>query len=424
MQRRFIIFLLLTATAYTQTFGQKEGDILAYIAAYKDIAIQEMQRTGVPASIKLAQGIHETEAGKSDLVLKSNNHFGIKCKTGWNGDKVYHDDDSKGECFRSYEHPEDSYTDHSDFLKNSPRYSFLFDLDPTDYEGWAYGLKKAGYATNIRYSLILINLIRTYNLQDYSLIALGRMKDSDHSVASRNKLIPIIIPVKESAIIAAGPQPSNTVSYPAGIFTINDTKVVYVASNTPWLVLAEQYDIPLSRLWDFNDLEKDDDLLQKPQLIYLQRKRKTGNFETHQVKTGENLYDICQSEGIRYESLLELNHLNGDLQPAEGEILNLQHAASLRPLLTNEKKNKTYVSTSPEKGVIPVESTGSKTTPSGNLTNNVTPAKITTHLVSTKETLYSISKKYGVEPEKIMKWNKLDTMDVKIGQSLIIYNSN
>ncbi len=428
MQRRVIIFFLLSVTAFTKIFGQKEADILAYIATYKDIAMQEMQRTGVPAAIKLAQGIHETEAGKSDLVLKSNNHFGIKCKAAWNGDKVYHDDDSKGECFRSYQDPEDSYMDHSDFLKNSPRYSFLFDLDPTDYEGWAYGLKKAGYATNIRYSLILINLIRTYNLQDYSLIALGRMKDSDHIIASDKKMVPIIIPAiipaQEAALIAAGPQPVNTVSYPADIFTINNTKVVYTAANTPWLKLADQYDIPLSRLWDFNDLEKDDDLLQKPQLIYLQRKRKIGNFEFHQVKSGENLYDICQSEGIRYESLLELNHLNGDLQPAEGEILNLQNAAVSRPLLTTGKKNKTYISTSPEKGIIQVGGAVGKTPPTANFTENTLSVKSTTHLVSTKETLYSISKKYGVEVEKIMKWNGLDTMDVKIGQSLIIYKNN
>ncbi len=113
-----------------------------YINTYKDLAIEEMQRTGVPASIKLAQGIHETMAGTSDLVLKSNNHFGIKCKSNWTGESVTHDDDARGECFRKYDSPLDSYRDHSDFLKGSQRYASLFKLDPLDYADWAYGLKK------------------------------------------------------------------------------------------------------------------------------------------------------------------------------------------------------------------------------------------------------------------------------------------
>lgn len=341
MQTRLSIFFLFFIMSATRAFAQKVDDVLAYIDAYKDIAIKEMKRTGVPAAIKLAQGIHETEAGKSELVIKSNNHFGIKCKSAWTGDRVFHDDDARGECFRSYSKPEESYKDHSDFLKNSPRYAFLFDLDPTDYEGWAYGLKKAGYATNIRYSQVLINLIRTYNLEDYTLIALGRMKESDRTLALKSTVIPDKIPSVETAIEAsqveiAGPPPA----YPGGRFTINNTKVVFVNANTAWLSLAEQYDIPLARLWDFNDLEKDDDILQKGQLVYIQRKRKVGSVEYHVVQSGENLYDICQSEGIRYESLLELNHLNGSMQPAVGEKLYLQYPATTAPLLIGEQKNK------------------------------------------------------------------------------------
>ena len=130
---------------------------------------------GVPASITLAQGIHETEAGTSDLVRKSNNHFGIKCKATWTGGKVFHDDDAMGECFRSYRRPEDSYMDHSDFLKNRPYYAALFKLDPTDYKGWANGLKKAGYATNPKYPQMLIKLIEEYDLQEYTYEALGKL---------------------------------------------------------------------------------------------------------------------------------------------------------------------------------------------------------------------------------------------------------
>jgi LysM repeat protein len=424
MQRKFIIFFFLFISATTKILAQKEVDVLAYIATYKDIAMKEMQRTGVPAAIKLAQGIHETEAGKSDLVLKSKNHFGIKCKANWNGEKVFHDDDSRGECFRSYEKPEQSYMDHSDFLRNSPRYAFLFDLDPTDYEGWAYGLRKAGYATNIKYSQILINLIHTYKLQDYSLIAIGRMKESDHMLASGRSLIPNLAPVVETAAIAAGPEAVARVSYPVGIFNINNTKVVFAEANTPWLVLAEQYDIPLSRLLDFNDLEKDDDLLLKPQLIYLQRKRKVGSAEFHLMKAGEDLYDICQVEGIRFESLLELNHLNGNLQPATGEKLNLQYAAATAPRLVSEQKNKLAITKAPEKGVYRMSNTGTPEQLNSNVSNVAAASEYDTHLVSTRETLYSISKKYGIEPEKIMRWNGLVSMNLKTGQSLIIYKNN
>src|SRR4051812_10436981 len=162
-----ILTLLFTVTAFAQNSDNVPRPVVIdYIDTYKAVAISEMKRTGVPASITLAQGIHETEAGTSELVRKSNNHFGIKCKDYWTGDKVYHDDDAKGECFRSYTRAFDSYMDHSDFLKNSSRYASLFQLDPTDYEAWANGLRKAGYATNPKYASILIKIINNYHLQD------------------------------------------------------------------------------------------------------------------------------------------------------------------------------------------------------------------------------------------------------------------
>src|SRR5688572_2159464 len=192
--KKFVIVLFLF-TAVT-SLAQPSADILEYINNYKQLAIDEMQRTGVPASIKLAQGIHETYAGKSELVLKSRNHFGIKCKSTWTGGKVYHDDDARGECFRSYGSPTDSYLDHSNFLRGSERYSSLFRLDPTDYKGWAFGLKKAEYTTNNKYSQIIIKLIEDYNLQQYSLIALGRLQPCEEVMAgSGNKVIYTSSPV-------------------------------------------------------------------------------------------------------------------------------------------------------------------------------------------------------------------------------------
>ncbi|HKC35005.1 MAG TPA: glucosaminidase domain-containing protein, partial [Chitinophagaceae bacterium] len=225
--------LLLTLMLSTVSFGQNAETVKNYVNTYKELAIEEMQRTGVPASITLAQGIHESGAGMSELALASNNHFGIKCKSNWAGESVKHDDDARGECFRKYPSAEDSYKDHSDFLKNSQRYASLFSLDPADYEGWANGLKKAGYATNPKYPQVLIKLIEDYQLQDYTLIALGKMPGEERTapVISNAELV-----VKAEELIT---QPI----YPDGEFKINETKVVYLKKGTSFLALAKQYDI-------------------------------------------------------------------------------------------------------------------------------------------------------------------------------------
>jgi len=183
MQKLKILFLLLASLVLKNSFAQQDPVVVQYIKTYKDLAIEEMQRTGIPASIKLAQGIHETSAGTSDLVRRSNNHFGLKCKSEWTGMTVKHTDDAPNECFRKYESSRDSYKDQSNYLKNSPRYGSLFDLDPTDYKAWAFGLKKAGYATNPKYSQVLIKLIEVYDLQDYTMMALGKLKAGQETLA-------------------------------------------------------------------------------------------------------------------------------------------------------------------------------------------------------------------------------------------------
>lgn len=409
--KRLLIVVLLLASLWTK--AQKSDDIYGYINLYKELAMQEMVRTGVPASIKLAQGIHETMAGKSDLVLKSNNHFGIKCKATWVGDKVYHDDDARGECFRSYASPNDSYMDHSNFLKNSTRYAFLFQLDPTDYKGWAFGLKKAGYATNIKYSQIIIKLIEDYNLQQYSLIALGKIAPQDEILAGNPKK-----PTEADGALAGGPAviaPFNAVAeevketpkvnWPEGEFTINNTKVVYAKSGTALLAIAQQYDVSLRRLMDFNDLNKED-ILVDGQLLFLQRKRKVGASEKHIVQSGETLYDICQAEGIRFESLLEHNHLQGQDVVAPGEALFLQSKAPARPRLASE--------------VAPVAVTQA---PAQQPRTDMAAAGYMTHTVQTKETLYSIARKYSITVEQLKEWNKMTGYELKIGQELIIYKN-
>jgi LysM repeat protein len=347
--KRLIVWVLLIGGGLDLR-AQVSANGVIYVNTYKLLAISEMQRSGIPASIILAQGIHESEAGTSELVKQSNNHFGIKCKEDWKGQVVYHDDDSRQECFRSYATAADSYKDHSDFLRRSSRYAFLFELNPTDYEGWAYGLRKAGYATNIRYSQILIKLVKDYNLQQYSLIGMGKLKPSDEVVLTMPGVGPVTALVVDSGsggTGAAGGVGGKTasgetgaseaggtgavgagaarqeVSYPEGEFQINKTKVIYVQAGVSLLSIATQYDVSLPRLLEFNDM-KEQDVLVKGQLIFLQRKRRTGSIGFHVVREGESLYDICQSEGIRLPDLLELNQLAPGARPAVGDKIYLQ----------------------------------------------------------------------------------------------------
>jgi LysM repeat protein len=382
-------------------FAQSAEVIQKYIDTYKNIAIEEMNRTGVPAAITLAQGIHETSAGQSDLVRKSNNHFGIKCKAEWSGPSVTHDDDARGECFRKYDDPMDSYKDHSDFLRTRSHYAFLFKLDPTDFEAWAYGLKKAGYATNPRYPQILIKLIRDYNLEDYTLIALNRKNDNSNVTlvntgASRD--------VNSQTIPAVSIETVSPVQYPSGLFKINETKVVFISKGTSYLKVAEENDISLSRLFEFNDLHSSLDIAQVDQLLFLQRKRKKGAGEYHIVMQGETLHDIAQNEGIRMESLLGYNFLKYGMQPKAGEKLYLQNDAPSMPKLVTDDPSPV------------VAYTKGPSAPVG-FANEV---KTVFHTVQPKETLFAISRKYEVSVDDIIKWNELQSNDLRTGQQLRI----
>ena len=345
LKRTGLIILLFISV---QGNAQQSELVKNYINQYKDLAIAEMQRTGVPASVKLAQGILETMAGTSDLVLRSNNHFGIKCKSTWTGETVKHNDDERGECFRKYPSSEQSYKDHSDFLKGNQRYAFLFELDPTDYSGWAWGLKKAGYATNPRYAMALIKTIEDYGLQEYSFIAMGRITDKATDLADANP-VPAVEktvavntnPVKKEEQPAAEKNTtankqeepvSNGPVYPKGVFKINETKVIYVPKGSSYLAIAKEYDVDLAKLFEFNEIPRAEEV-DRDRLIYLQRKRKTGNSEYHTVQPGESLHDIAQREAIRIESLLELNWLRQGEVPAVGEQLSLHKKSSNVPKL-------------------------------------------------------------------------------------------
>ena len=198
--------------------------------------MEEMREYGIPASITLAQGILESGAGRGQLSRKSNNHFGIKCHTTWNGARVYHDDDEKGECFRRYEDPDDSFRDHSLFLTSRSRYSKLFDLKKSDYKGWAKGLKKAGYATDPKYPSKLISIIERYDLERFDKMVLGGKWE----------------PVQEEVSNASSDQ-------------------VYVVSSGDTLYsIARRFNLTVDKLKAYNKL--DDNLISVGQTLYLQPK--------------------------------------------------------------------------------------------------------------------------------------------------------
>lgn len=313
------VFVLFFVVLMINVYAQKSEAVIEYVKKYRSIAITEMQRTGVPAAIKLAQGIHESMAGQSELVNRSNNHFGIKCKEGYSGPYVLHDDDAPKERFMKYEKDEDSYVDHSNFLKNRSRYASLFELDPTDYKGWAHGLKKAGYATNPKYPQIIIRLIEDYNLNDYTLMALGKMDMPSEVGYAAAAPVP---QQKEEINIAS-------VQYPQGAFLNNGTKVIFAKKGTLMTDISAAYNIPVNRLCDINDLPMGTAIVAKDQLFYLQLKRTLGAIDVHTVQQGESLYDIAQSEGIRLESLLKYNNLTKYSAPTIGTKLSLQPNVSL-----------------------------------------------------------------------------------------------
>jgi len=359
-----------------------------YIEQYKDIAIREMKRMGVPAAITLAQGLLETESGNSDLVKKSNNHFGIKCKNNWSGNGVSHDDDLRGECFRTYKNAEESYRDHSNFLRGSDRYAFLFTLNPADYKGWAYGLKKAGYATNPKYPAVLIKHIEQYNLQQYSEMALGEVPKFEPGKYESDKEIPFVYAEDSGSVNMSSPAnnieatSSNDIS--ESTVSINNIQCTFAKKGTSLLAIATKNDIQLNKLLQYNDLEKDG-LLDRDQLIFLEKKSNKGLTEFYLLKPGEGLHDVAQKNGIQLQYLLDYNQLDKYAAPTVGTKLYLQHA---KP--QDEKP-----------GVAET-------------------VAVKYHVVLPKEGLYTISKKYGVTVQQIKDWNNLTSNNLSVGQQLIV----
>ena len=365
-----------------------------YVEKYKDFAIREMKRMGVPAAITLAQGLLETENGNSDLVKKSNNHFGIKCKSSWTAAGVTHDDDAPGECFRSYKDANESYRDHSNYLRGSERYASLFTLKPTDYKSWAKGLRKAGYATNPKYPDILIKNIEQYNLQQYSLAAANEVPVIETGKYQNDKE-PAVKKSNESSYQIAVPSNEASDVKPN---VINKLQYIVGKKGTSLLAIATENDINLNKLLSYNDLSEDG-ILKNDQIIFLQKKAKKGDKNFYIVQQNETLHDVAQKNGIQLKYLLEYNQLTEKANLATGLKLNLTPSAETQPEKTVENNTSLKVD-------VPV----------------ITITKTKMHAVLPKEGLYFIARKYQVSVKQLRDWNNLSTDELKIGQQLIVSN--
>jgi LysM repeat protein len=292
-----LLFILLCISVY----GQEKLSREEYIKTFSELAMREMYRVGIPASITLAQGCLESNNGNSTLATRGNNHFGIKCHD-WQGRKIYHDDDKRNECFRSYASAYESFMDRSDFLTTKDRYAFLFELNPHDYRSWAKGLKKAGYATAKNYATLLIRIIEENELYKYDLMVLeGELDQFIDSLGVENDL--------------------------ANQSNLSDRKVLL--NNNIEYVLSEAGDTPESlrrelgmyknEIYRYNNLYKGA-RLDPGTIIYLQPKRSKaarGN-EVHVVEEGQTMYDISQIYGVKLKHLYRKNHMAEGEQPLEG----------------------------------------------------------------------------------------------------------
>lgn len=302
----------------TSSVGEASASASAYIDRYKDLAISEMKRTGVPASITLAQGMIESNYGNSTLARKANNHFGIKCHSDWTGPTIRHHDDRRNECFRKYSRPEDSFYDHSDFLTSGSRYSFLFDIPATDYKAWARGLKRAGYATNPDYANMLIRKIEENSLYIYDRESYASIRKADISREDEEEQMNTYY---EDVIVEPSPVSNNGLPPEAPrILENNRIKYIVVQDGETRETIEKKFQLLRWELSKYNELN--DDFTPVPgQILYLQPKRDRAELgkETHTVNFGDTMYSISQQYGIKLNKLYEMNFMAEGEQPAEGD---------------------------------------------------------------------------------------------------------
>jgi LysM repeat protein len=324
MTRYFYIlaFYLLAISTFSQTTGGMSLE--EYINTYKDLAIREMNEYGVPASITLAQGILESNCGASELAVNANNHFGIKCRNEWKGKTYYMDDDEKDECFRKYKDPEESYHDHSLFLRHRERYSFLFRLDIMDYKGWAYGLKDAGYATNPRYPEMLVKIIEENGLNRFD--SYNNLAIHGEKVKSRNAEVKINGSLETGAVLALTDlETLGNAGNSRSVYRNNGIKFILARQGDTFSGIAAEFTIYTWKVYSYNDLKKKD-RLKDGQIIYLEHKKRKAAKEHkyHTVQDGETMYDISQIYGMRLKALCKLNNVPPGRELVRGQRLVLR----------------------------------------------------------------------------------------------------
>jgi len=291
-----------------------------YIERYANIAVREMNRTGVPASIKLAQGMIESDHGKSRLARVANNHFGIKCHSTWRGPVIYHDDDERNECFRKYNSPEQSFLDHSDFLVNGSRYKSLFSLKPADYKGWARGLQKAGYATNPAYADMLIRKIEANSLYLFDTGRALSVPGVTESVGGATR--PGSAPVSGVTTIR-GSRYSPVAA--ARVMVRNRVEFIIVNETDSFDSLNRDFDLLSWELEKYNEIAVES-LLEPGTILFLQPKRRKAEpgIRHHVVREGETMHQVSQLYAIKLQYLYRMNFMDEGSEPDPGRRLNLR----------------------------------------------------------------------------------------------------
>jgi LysM repeat protein len=310
-----LVFYVVLKYAYSQPASKTSRE--DYFETYWEIAVEEMNRTGIPASITLAQGAFESDDGNSFIARNANNHFGIKCRSKWKGDSINYDDDAKNECFRKYNSVLESYKDHSEFLTSGQRYAFLFDLDKTDYKAWAEGLKKAGYATNPKYSSLIIKVIEDNKLYIYDnpkLVKKHHKKESNNLILANNK--------NEAQNNKHDFNIDNFTFNPFSreIYSKNRVKYIIVKKGDTFYRISKYFDLTIEQLARYNDITADS-IIKEGQIFYIEPKRfrSERQFKSHFADPGENLYSISQFYAVRLKSLCRKNNLKPDSKIKPGD---------------------------------------------------------------------------------------------------------
>lgn len=326
-----IISLFIGLSAYAQHNQKSPQEI--YIEQFATLAVEEMYRSGVPASITLAQGLLESRYGLSELAVKGNNHFGIKCHNNWTGKKIYYDDDAKGECFRKYPSPEQSYRDHSDFLRYRDRYKFLFDYKTTDYKSWANGLKKAGYATDPSYASKLIRIIEDYRLYEYDDKPASFAK-TDRKSRKESKRVTVKVPdvlppspteIEQTEALTEAQRQDFHFSISREVYKRNGVPFVKAMEGESYSSIASANNLFLREILKYNDLAAEAQIAPGTE-VYLRPKKGQAvkGLDKHVVEEGETMRSIAQRYGVRLKNLYKINEMADDSIIREGDIIKLR----------------------------------------------------------------------------------------------------